>query len=251
VVNNIIVILILSLLSFLTIISLTNYIFAQYIGGGGTTGASSLEEQLKKAQRMLQEAGSETEKYYESKQFPLSSYITIIPSKFNDTQTYENKDLGFTIKYPSNERWNLIYFKNDKNSTDNNTTLFGEDSLHLSKPVGYNNDTNVIIEIMPRNNTFFAFTNPTLTEKDIALSIMLKHFNYGGKILDHGKLNLTNNSRGYYIDIIDTFNQRMLGYYIQYDEKIFYIEYSSENPIAFEVYLPDARGIMELIQFIN
>ena len=160
--------------------------------------------------------------------------------------------MGFTIKYPSNEGWNLIYFKNDKNLTDNNITLFGEDSIHLNKSVGYNNDTNVIIEIMPRNNTFFAFTNPTLTEKDIALSIMLKHFNSGGKILDHGKLNLTKNSKGYYIDIIDTFNQqRILGYYIQHDEKIFYIEYSSENPIAFEVYLPDAKGIMESIQFIN
>lgn len=85
-----------------------------------------------------------------------------------------------------------------------------------------------------------------MTEKDIALSIMLKHFNSGGKIPDHGKLNLTNNSRGYYLDIIDTFNQqRMLGYYIQYDDKIIYIEYSSKNPIAFEVYLPDAKYIME------
>ena len=42
----------------------------------------------------------------------------------------------------------------------------------------------------------------------------VKHFNSGGKILDHGKLNFTNNNNnnGYYIDIIDTFNQRTLGY---------------------------------------
>jgi hypothetical protein len=57
-------------------------------------------------------------------------------------------------------------------------------------------------------------------------------------------------ANGYYIDIIDNF-KRILGYYVQHDEKIFYIEYSSENPIAFEVYLPDARSIMESIQFIN
>ncbi len=56
-INNIIVILILSLLSFLIIISLTNYIFAQYTGGGGgSTGASSLEEQLKLAREKLQAA---------------------------------------------------------------------------------------------------------------------------------------------------------------------------------------------------
>lgn len=51
-VNNIIVILILSLLSFLTIISLTNYIFAQY-SIGEQPGAATLEEQLKLAQEKL------------------------------------------------------------------------------------------------------------------------------------------------------------------------------------------------------
>ena len=115
----VILILLSLLLSFLTIISLDNHIFAQYTGGA-QSAPGTLEEQLKLAQLMLQEAPSEIEKYYESKQFPLSSYITTIPSKFNNSQTYENKDLGFTIKYPSNEGWNLIYFKNDKNLTDNN-----------------------------------------------------------------------------------------------------------------------------------
>ena len=47
-VNNIIVILILSLLPFLTIISLTNYIFAQY-SIGEQPSAAILEEQLKLA----------------------------------------------------------------------------------------------------------------------------------------------------------------------------------------------------------
>ena len=47
-VNNIIVILILSLLPFLTIISLTNYIFAQY-SIGEQPSAATLEEQLKLA----------------------------------------------------------------------------------------------------------------------------------------------------------------------------------------------------------
>jgi len=78
---------------------------------------------------------------------------------------------------------------------------------------------------------------------------LLTCFNSGVKILDHGKLNLTH-ANEYYIDIIDNF-KGILGYYVQHDEKIFYIEYSSENPIAFEVYLPDARSIMESIQFIN
>jgi hypothetical protein len=56
--NTIVVIPILSLLSFLVIISSTDYIFAQY-SGGEQVGSSSLEEQLKLAQEKLKIAGQE------------------------------------------------------------------------------------------------------------------------------------------------------------------------------------------------
>jgi protein-disulfide isomerase len=205
VVNNIIiVILILSLLlSFLTIISLNNYVFAQYSGGEQSDAATleelkekntELKEKLQSARETLEKSrqfdlGSFTDNGSKSfdKQYQLDKWRIPIPISSNNFLDYINSLAGYTIKYPDN--WNKLV-SNAITEDNYNTTFYPP--LEEQKPSVYLIITNTFLSNIPISleaivdetikNLNFTLTNFKLVESESIL-LNTNDKNYAHKLV--------------------------------------------------------------------
>ena len=197
--NNIIVVIpILSLLSFLVIISSTDYIFAQY-SGGEQVDSSSLEEQLKLAQEKLKIAGQEGAYGSDYSIHSGSQTENIFNCDFPLGSSYDIEKTSSTSNLTFNDSINIVSFSQPDDW--NSFTISGKiPSLNwdFNALVSINNyvSASFIVVSLPQIPT--TYTIPIEQLESILSSSLFSQF---FTIKDSSDITFGDNYYGYFYDV--------------------------------------------------